>query len=170
MLFSIPHQEVTVTVEGQDLSAFPLLGVRTYLFTEAGAYLNCFADTDAAGQVRFSLPEQSYRVRADTLGYSFWSDPFAWIDPTVTVDHGTAEIHVTQGGADLPGARVYLFTSAGAYQGWFETTDAAGTATFLLPDQGYKFRVDVGGAQTWSEVVDIQGGVANPVSVDVAVP
>ncbi|MEW6487379.1 MAG: chitobiase/beta-hexosaminidase C-terminal domain-containing protein [Thermodesulfobacteriota bacterium] len=169
-LFPIPHQEVTVTVEGQDPAPFPLAGIRTYLFTEGGAYLNRHADTDAAGQVRLRLPEQSYQVRADYLGYSFWSEPFTGVDPTVIVEHGTAAVRVTRGGAELAGARVYLFTAAGAYQGRFETTDAAGTATFRLPDRGYKLRVDIDGTQTWSEVVEILGGVTNPVAVDVAAP
>jgi hypothetical protein len=62
---------------------------------------------------------------------------------------------VTQGGANVVDAPVYLFTAAGSYLGKYERTDATGIAEFLLPDQQYKFRVDYEGTQYWSDVVTI---------------
>jgi RHS repeat-associated protein len=89
------------------------------------------------------------------MGYQFWSDPFVWIDTPVTINHGLAVLHMTQGGADVVDAPVYLFKGLGAYLSKYERTDASSIAEFLLPDQEYKFRVDHGGTQYWSDVVTI---------------
>jgi hypothetical protein len=89
------------------------------------------------------------------MAYQFWSEPFVWTDTAVTIDHGLAVVHVTQGGADVVDAPVYLFKASGSYLGKYERTDAAGIAEFLLPDQQYKFRVDYGGPQYWSDVITI---------------
>ena len=137
------------------MPAGPLEGVPVYLFTESGSYLGQNVTTNAQGEAVFSLPEQSYKIRADYLGYQFWSAPFTWADTTVTIDHGLAVLHVTKAGADVVGAPVYLFTPSGTYLGKSETTDENGVAQFLLPGQQYKFRVDHEASQYWSDVVTI---------------
>jgi RHS repeat-associated protein len=155
-VLTISHQDVTITVESLYLTpADPVQGVRVYLFKASGSYLGKYADTDAQGQVTFSLPQESYKVRADYMGYQFWSEPFVWSDTPVTINHGLAVIHVTQGGADVVDAPVYLFKASGSYLGKYERTDVTGIAEFLLPDQQYKFRVDYEGTQYWSDVVTI---------------
>jgi len=55
----------------------------------------------------------------------------------------------------VAGASVYLFTPDGSYLGRSETTDTNGVAEFLVPGEDYKFRVDHGGSQYWSDVVTI---------------
>jgi RHS repeat-associated protein len=155
-VLTIPHQDVTVTVERlYQAPAESLENIPVYLFTETGSYLGQSLTTNAQGQAVLNLPERSYKVRTDYLGYQFWSSPFTWADRTVTINHGLAELHVTRGGADVVGAPVYLFTPAGSYLGRNERTDATGIAQFLLPDRQYKFRVDHGGTQYWSDVVTI---------------
>ena len=48
----------------------------------------------------------------------------------------------------------------------FEISDALGRAEFVLPDRPFKFRVDQGGDQKWSPVIDIVGGEVSSVEVD----
>ena len=115
-----------------------------------------------------NLPEQSYKVRADFLGQQFWSDPFTWQDTTVTINQGLAAIHVVRSGSDVAGAKVYLFSETGAYLGRYETTNESGKAEFLLPNTSFKFRIDEGGNQYWSPIINIQAGVANNVEVDIS--
>ncbi len=164
--FMIPHQDMVVTVESLYEAPAPLSGVRVYLFTQAGAYQNQNQLTDVNGRLAFSLPQKAYKVRADYLGYQFWSDPFTWIDPIVTIDHGLAKVHAHRSGVDQPGARIYLYTGAGAYMNQYRDTDAAGLSEFLIPNQAYKFRVDQGGDQVWSGAVTVTPGVENVVEVD----
>ena len=155
-VLTISHRDITITVQGlYTAPAAPIQGVRVYLFTESGSYLGQYADTDAQGEVVFNLPDKSYKVRADYLGYQFWSSPFISNDADVFINSGLAVLHVTKGGADVADAPVYLFTAAGSYLGKYEYTGANGLAQFMLPDQQYKFRVDYNGTQYWSDVVTI---------------
>ncbi|CAB1063454.1 Flagellar hook-length control protein FliK [Olavius sp. associated proteobacterium Delta 1] len=164
--FIIFHQDITITVESLYQTRERLAGVPVYLFTASGAYMSQNQITDADGQVVFSLPDQPYTVRADYLGYQFWSDVFQSTNTTVTLEHGLARIHAQRSGVDLAGARVYLYTGSGAYLNWYEDTDGLGAAEFLLPNRTYKFRVDENGDQVWSESVDILSGIENAVEID----
>lgn len=96
----------------------------------------------------------------------FWSDDFQSQDTTVTIYQGLADIHVHRSGVDVEGAKVYLFSEAASYMGWYETTDSSGRAEFLLPDRPYKFRIDEGGSQYWTSVTNIVAGQANLVEVN----
>lgn len=163
----ISHQDVTITVESlYQAPAEPIEGVRVHLFKESGTYLGQHADTNSQGEATFSLPDQSYKVRADYLGYQFWSDPFVWTATNVTINHGMAVLHVIQGGVDVVDAPVHLFTAAGSYLGKSENTDANGLAEFLLPDQTYKFRVDHDSAQYWSDEITILPNEENQIELD----
>jgi hypothetical protein len=163
---TIPHQDVVITVEGFYQSAEPLEGLRVYLFNPADAYLGKYQVTDASGQMTFNLPDESYKVRVDYLGQQFWSEVFQAQDKTVTINQGLADIHVHRSGVDVEGAKVYLFSEAGSYLGWYETTGAFGKAEFILPNHPYKFRVDEGGSQYWTSVINIAAGQVNSVELD----
>jgi len=165
-VFTIQHQQVVITVEGLYLSAEPLVGLKVYLYTSAGSYQGQYQLTDTSGQVSFSLPDQEYKVRVDHLGQQFWSEPFQSVDSTVTINQGLATIHVHRTGVDVEGAKVYLFSAGGSYLGKYETTDVYGEAQFLLSDSAFKFRVDEGGNQYWSDVINIIAGEENPVELD----
>ena len=117
--------------------------------------MNRFETTDAQGRAVFNLPQQGYKVRVDYLGYPFWSDAFTWQDQTVTVQHGKAIVEVKYNGYQVIDAPVYLFTASGAYLNQYERTDTIGRASFLLPAQPYKFRVDYQGTQYWSDEVTV---------------
>ena len=112
--------------------------------------MGTYANTDAQGQVIFSLPEKDYKVRADYLGSQYWSELIFWQDKDIDIDHGKTNIHVTNFGKDIENAKVYLFTETGSYLGKYERTDSSGSASFTLPVKLYKFRVDYSGSQYWS--------------------
>jgi RHS repeat-associated protein len=151
---SIVHRESTIAVNTFYTGAMvPLEGVKAYLFTETGSYLNVNATTDAQGQVRFQVPEQNYKVRVDYLGGQCWSEVFRWQDKEVIIDEGMVDLHVTWNGQEVNGAPVYLFTDTGAYLSKNVTTDAQGHARFTVPVKPYKFRIDYNGRQYWTSVI-----------------
>ncbi|MGB5422914.1 MAG: hypothetical protein WBN03_12185, partial [Desulfobacterales bacterium] len=157
---NLGQQDVTITVEGLYLSTAPLEGLKVYLFTPTGAYLGQHAVTDGSGQVRFSLPNQDYQVRVDTLGNQFWSNVFQQAGTTMTIPQGQAIVQALRAGATIEGAKVYLFSDSGAYLGRVETTEADGRAEFILPSRAFKFRVNEGADQVWSEIVAVPAGTS----------
>ena len=160
------QQDVTVTIEGLCLNTAPLEGLKVYLFTPAGSYLGQHAVTDASGQVHFSLPNQDYQVRVDFLGNQFWSDVFQQAGTTMTIPQGRAIVQVLRAGAAIKSAKVYLFSDSGAYLGCVETTDADGRAEFILPSRTFKFRVNEGADQIWSDIVTVPAGADVEVTVN----
>jgi len=165
-ILTLDHEDVTVTVEGIYLSPEAIEGAKTYLFNPAGAYLGLNRVTGSDGRVVYSLPERDYRVRADYLGGQYWAEVLSRQDETLVIDEGLARIHVLRAGADVPGARVYLFDTNGAYLGRYEATDAEGEVAFVIPVGLYKFRADESGEQCWSDVVELQAGVESSVEVN----
>ena len=131
-ILDLGQQDVTVTVEGLYLSTAPLEGLTVYLFTPAGAYLGQHAVTDGNGQVNFSLPNQDYQVRVDTLGNQFWSDVFQQTGTSMTIPQGQVIVQGPEAGAALQGAKVYLFSESGVYLGRIESTETDGRAEFVL--------------------------------------
>jgi hypothetical protein len=137
----------------------PLAGIKVYLFSQSGSYLGLNQVSDPLGRVAFAVPEGTYQVRSDFLGYQFWSPEthvtidtnidftIAHQDATVTLDGGTSEIS-----EPLAGIKIYLFTPSGSYLGKNRVTDENGQARFHLPRQPYKIRADFLGQQYWSDV------------------
>jgi len=163
---TIPHQDVTITVEGDYQGADPLEGVPVYLFTSDGTYQSQNQATDASGQVVFNLPQQPYKVRADYMARQYWSNEFTWQDAAVTVPMADAEIQVTGSGLPLEGVNVYVFSASGTYLSLADATDASGTATFRLPAGAYKFRADYQSSQYWSAEETLTAGQVNPVNIN----
>ena len=160
------QQDVTITVEGLYLSTAPLEGLKVYLFTPAGAYLGQHAVTDGNGQVHFSLPNQDYQVRVDTLGNQFWSNVFQQTGTTMSIPQGQVIVKALRSGAAIQGAKVYLFSESGVYLGWIESTEADGRAEFILPSRTFKFRVNEGADQVWSDVVTVPAGASVEATVN----
>lgn len=152
---AIPHTDVAFTVQGQYADAFALQGVKTYLFTGAGTYMGLSSTTDTEGRVIYSLPEQSYKVRADYLEEKYWSQETAGEDRSIVVEHGGVAVQVTRAGTPIAGARVYVFSGAGAYLGQSVATDGGGAAAFTLPVNIYKLRIDYSGSQYWTDGVEL---------------
>ena len=167
MEMPIPHRPVEITAQGsfQGMSA-PIEGIKVYLFSPTDTYLGQSKLTDADGKAIFDLPQKSYKVRVDYLGYQFWSEAFQSDDTTVTIGRGLAEIHVQRSGNDVAGAKVYLFSENGSYLGWNEITNLTGIAEFVLPDRAFKFRIDENGEQHWTPLIQIHAGQQSMIDFD----
>ncbi len=143
---------VSVTV--QDTDGAPKSGLKVYAF-DGTTYTGYNKTTDTSGQVAFTLPEGSYRFRADYNGTQFWSDSQNHCSVPGCTSAGvtvTKPVTVTvqdAGGAPQSGIKVYAFDGT-TYTGYNKTTDANGLALFTLPQGNYRFRADFDGAQYWS--------------------
>ena len=62
----------SVQVTVQDTDGAPKAGLKVYAFNGT-TYSGYSATTDANGQVTLTLPQGSYRFRADLNGTQFWS-------------------------------------------------------------------------------------------------
>jgi len=152
-----------------------MAGVNTYLYTGAGTYMGKTLATDVSGIVTYDLPEREYKVRGDYLGYQWWSNAFTWTASDVVIPEGEVTITVTDSGIPVDGANVYVYTSGGTYMSLYATTDAPGEVSFLLPADGgnstnyngYKFRADYSGTQTYSDPILVTADVNNPVEIPV---
>ncbi len=135
----------------------PMPNVKIYAFSGSGTYLGLNQTTDTTGSVSFDIPDGDYKFRADYLGYKFWTDSISipvTSSLTLAIPHKDVVVTVQsqyQSLDPLQGAKTYLFTASGSYQGVNATTDANGQAVFSLPEQAYKFRADYLSAQYWSD-------------------
>lgn len=64
---------IPMTVTVLDWSDVPQVGVNVYVF-DGAIYTSLSGTTDGAGESQFTLPEGSYRFRADFGGEQYWSD------------------------------------------------------------------------------------------------
>jgi YD repeat-containing protein len=160
-----PLLQVTVKNDAQNT----LPGLHLYLFNEAGSYLGLTQVTNASGVATFEVPAGNYKIRADYLGYQFWSEIVnfsATSDLTMLIAQMDVQVNITTANGTAEGVKVYLFTAAGSYLGIYSVTDASGNATFKLPIGGrYKVRTDIMGSQYWSDVLLVAGGGINNVAV-----
>ena len=147
---------LTVTLEKE--AGVLLGGIKTYLFNTSGSYLNRTETTDSSGMVQYDVPAGDYRIRADLLGYQFWSSDTTVSDDTSMVfDIPHQDITITAEGVyqstytPISSVNVYLFTASGSYVNVNGTTDLNGNVIFSLPEAAYKVRVDYMGKQFWSE-------------------
>ena len=164
--FEIPHQDVTVTVSGDDNGDIQAKeGVKVYLFTSVGAYMGRNAVTDGEGQAVFSVPAQEYKIRADYLGSKYWTNEFDQMDSAVTIAEGVASMEVSQGSSPLEGVNVYVFSETGAYLRLKEITATDGIAEFRLPESTYKFRADHMGSKYWI-TSRVSGHVVNEIALN----
>ena len=165
-LVSIPHQDVSLTVNGDyDGDVIPLQDLNVYLFTASESYLSLSQVTDAQGQVTFHLPQMDYKVRADYLSKQYWSPVFNWTNETVIIDESMAQITVTNISQALEGINVYVFNTAGSYLSISDITDINGQVAFRLPAGDYNFRTDYMGNQYFSGVSTLIAHVNNPVNI-----
>ena len=153
----IEHQTIAVTVEGDfGTSKEPLTGVRCALFTESGQDTGLFADTDSEGVAHFSVPFNNYQAKVTYLGNDFSSEPFDWFNTTLSVPHGTLNLHLARVGRDAKNATVKLFSPAGDFLGLTTNTDKSGNGSFELPAGAYKLQIIHKGDKYWSDVIFTQ--------------
>jgi hypothetical protein len=119
---------MTVTVQSQTGSPYPDLPV--YVFS-GESYTGFNGISDGDGQVEFTLPEGSYRFRADYDGVQFWSDEIdhctipGCLEALVEIPGGVGEVSVT---IDYEYDPLYRLTAADYSTGeyfWY-TYDAVG--------------------------------------------
>jgi len=114
------------------------------------------------------VPQGSYKLRADYIGYQFWSDIIqvtAAKSIDLTIPHYPVSITVNSTclgvTAPLAGVTVYLFTPTNSYLGLSQRTGADGRVSFSLPGKDYKVRADHLGRQYFSAVFNAQDAVVN---------
>ncbi len=143
-----------VTVSVADTGGAPKAGLKVYAFNGA-TYTGYNGTTNESGQVTFTLPQGSYRFRADFNGTQFWSGVDNHCDlpgcrsAGITVTNGVLVTVLDTDGTPKAGLNVYAFNGS-TYTGYSKTTDADGQAVFTLPVGSYRFRADLNGTQFWS--------------------
>jgi len=149
----------TVTVQKD--AGDPLVGLKVYLFSSSGSYLGLYDTTDEGGQVSYAVSEGDYKIRADYLGYQFWSDVvsiYSNTSFTLSIPHQDVTVTIQGDYAGdinpIDGIKVYLFTPPGSYLGIYQVTDNQAQVTFNLPQQDYKVRADYLSVQYWSDIVN----------------
>jgi len=145
---------IPVVVTVQDTNGTPEANLNVYVFN-GSTYTNYSGKTNASGQVTFTLPQGSYRFRADKNGTQFWSAAendcsipgcqTASVSTTIPV---TVTVLDTDAVSE-PGLKVYAFNGT-TYTNYSGTTNASGQVTFTLPQGEYRFRADKNGTQFWS--------------------
>jgi len=170
----------SISVTVQDIEGTAKADVHVYAFN-GSAYTGYNGVTDTDGRVTLTLPQGSYRFRADYNGTQFWSTAVNQCevpicsDASVTVTNGLLVIVQDTDGTAKEGLKVYAFNGS-TYSGYSSTTDADGQAAFTLPQGSYRFRADLDGTQFWSGATnhcDVPGcgsasvTVTNPVIVTV---
>ncbi|MBN2223534.1 MAG: chitobiase/beta-hexosaminidase C-terminal domain-containing protein, partial [Deltaproteobacteria bacterium] len=165
-------QDISIIVRTD--KARKLIGVKVYAFTATGSYTGKYALTDADGIAHFDPADfggGEYRFRVDYAGNQFWSEVFNITGAgamVVTIPEEAVEVTVVTGSGPGAGVRVYLFSEAGSYLSQYETTDEAGTVSFVLPEgRSFAFRADMFGNQYWSDLITVSEGAVNTVTVDV---
>ena len=132
-------KSLTVTVK--DTDGVIKAGLKVYAFN-GSTYTNYSGTTDDNGQAAFTLPEGSYRFRADLNGTQFWSgasNHCAVPGCTTASVSTTNSITVTVLNTDAvsePGLNVYAFNGA-TYTNYSATTNENGEAVFTLPQGNY---------------------------------
>jgi len=145
-----------VTVSVSDTTNAPQADLPVYVFNES-AYTGFNGKTDAAGHVSLTLPEGSYRFRADLHGAQYWSGTSnhcaapGCTTASVSVPRYaqvtvTAANRIGEPQRDLP---VYAFNGS-TYTGLSGVTGRDGKTTLWLPEGNYRFRADQFDMQFWS--------------------
>jgi hypothetical protein len=154
----------------------PMEGIKIYLFNQDGTYLGQYQISDAAGLTGFDVPEGIYKVRADYLGYQFWStDTLVTANTAIDLEipHQQMEIGVSGLFQGVPqpieGLKVYLFSATDTYLGLNQVTNAGGKVFFELPQIDYKVRADWLGRQFWSQVFNWQNITVHVPMADVEI-
>jgi len=57
---------------------------------------------------RFTVPLNNYKAKVEYLGNEFFSEPFDWFDTTLSIPHGTLNLHLSRVGRDAKKATVKL--------------------------------------------------------------
>lgn len=146
----------SVTISVVDSASTALAGLPVYVFN-GSTYTGWSGTSNASGQVTLNLPEGSYRFRSDLNGQQYFSStsnhctvPTCTNTQITSAVFGQVTVTVTDSaGTVQPNLPVYAFRDT-TYTGFNGITDANGQVTLNLPQNNYRFRTDVHGAQYFS--------------------
>lgn len=138
----------------------PITDIKLYLFNPNGSYLGKYQTTGEDGRVSFEVPRADYKIRADYLGYKFWTDAITVEENTaadLTIPHKAIVVTISglyqQTYSPIPDIKAYLFSASGTYLRQYSRTDNEGKIYLSLPDREYKLRADYIGQEFWSSEI-----------------
>ena len=160
--------DVRVVVE--DESGEPFEGLAVRVFAEETGDVGIVSKTGKDGLALFHLGRfdgKDVRFRVDYLAEQFWSD---WLRlpsghmAEVVIAEATVEVEALGDGAN--GAKIYLCDEAGRDLNRSYEIDETGFVTFELPVGGkFRFRIESGGGQCWSEILTVKAGEVNRLEI-----
>nr|WP_321283834.1 RHS repeat-associated core domain-containing protein [uncultured Vibrio sp.] len=146
-----------LTVQLADDDNVALEGVTTTLQTSGGTYLGLTRTSDTAGKVTYTVPSGSYLLKAEYLGYPFWSTTLSVTSDTsgnliIPLSDLTTQVKLQYEEAITPLASVpcTLFTPEGDEQALQQVTDAQGKAVFSVPQKPYRIKATYLTQEYWS--------------------
>ena len=143
-----------------DLGGIP--GLTVFAFDGLNRYAGAYATTDGLGDAYLNIDPGTYVFKVFYLNYNYSSGVVEYPtvnETTINIGGGITYARVVDGDeVGQANLRVYLFSAAGSYLGISLRTNATGYAAFSLTAGGYKFRVDYGGARSWSETFGAADG------------
>ncbi|MBD3190497.1 MAG: hypothetical protein GF308_07625 [Candidatus Heimdallarchaeota archaeon] len=143
--------QVHVETEGTGIPNIPV-----YVFDSLGRYVGQSAQTDDAGDAYFAVSPGDYVFKAYYLNANYSSTILHYPSEkqtTINIGGGTVYAKVIDSdNRGISNARVYLYSPSGSYRGVSIRTNTTGYAQFILSVGSYKFRVDYGGARSWSTI------------------
>ncbi|MHA1124351.1 MAG: archaellin/type IV pilin N-terminal domain-containing protein [Candidatus Heimdallarchaeota archaeon] len=143
-----------------DLGGIP--GLTVFAFDGLNRYAGAYATTDGLGDAYLNIDPGTYVFKVFYLNYNYSSGVIEYPtvnETTINIGGGITYARVVDGDeAGQANVRVYLFSATGSYLGVSMRTNATGFAAFSLTAGGYKFRIDYGGARSWSETFGAADG------------
>ncbi|MBT3390148.1 MAG: hypothetical protein HN413_07025 [Chloroflexi bacterium] len=152
---TITVREINVHV--MNARGLTLADIPVHAYTDAEAYAGDSQTTNQNGMATFTLPDGSYKFRADYKGQPYWSETIITTSTTsvnIRIPEAPFTVRVTnRQGQAVSKVPVYAFNTTGDYSGISGRTDKNGIAIVDLPDGSYKFRADYDGQEYWSDAV-----------------
>ncbi|MHA1366007.1 MAG: hypothetical protein ACTSP5_06290, partial [Candidatus Heimdallarchaeota archaeon] len=143
-----------------DLGGIP--GLTVFAFDGLNRYAGAYATTDGLGDAYLNIDPGTYVFKVFYLNYNYSSGVVEYPtvnETTINIGGGITYARVVDGDeVGQANVRVYLFSATGSYLGMSMRTNATGYAAFSLTAGGYKFRVDYGGGQSWSDAFGAADG------------
>ena len=153
-----PDPETTVTITLMEEGGLPLSGETVFVYDGETA-TGLSGITDLAGQTQITLPNGSYRFRAEVEGVSYWSGPAnhcpvpGCTNVIITVPKLVLISVLDTAGTARQGLLVEAY-SGGINSGISGTTDENGQVFLRLPEGIYRFQTEFLGNVYWSGDVD----------------
>ena len=166
----------TVGVTVVDTTGQALAGISVYAFKD-GTYTNYSKVTDDKGQLSITLPEGTYRFRADIppaggqgRATEYWSGESDHCEigncgqVTMTIPEAVTVSVMDTNNNVLPGITVYAFNGT-TYSSYSAVSDENGQVSMRLPVGAYRFRADFTPSGGTGGTTEFWSGTENTCSV-----